>query len=184
LLDLQRLAGNRAVSQLLAVQRDQTSVDNGQAAAQPADGTHMGTVVNNVDPEGQNRLQVTVAELGPAPVWATPSAMSGGGPIPNIGDQVTVSFEGGDLSHPVWQPAASGGSSSGTHIGTVVNNADPEGQNRLQVTVAELGPAPVWATPSAMSGGGPIPNIGDQVTVSFEGGDLSHPVWQPAASRQ
>ena len=67
----------------------------------------MGTVVNNVDPEGQNRLEVTVAEIGSAPVWAQPSGASGGGAVPGVGDQVTVTFEGGDSSNPVWKRADS-----------------------------------------------------------------------------
>ena len=149
-------------------------------------GTYRGLVVDNVDPAGQDRLSVTVPDVGGTPMWAAPSDPSQVGQLPSVGDGVQVTFESGDADHPVWQsssaaPASSGGGGGGGYGGvyqaTVVDNVDPGQGARLQVSVPDvLGESPAWASPSA-SGGSSVPDIGSTVSVQFEGGDPEHPVW-------
>lgn len=115
-------------------------------------GTYRGHVVDNVDPSGQNRLSVTVPDVGGTPMWAAPSDPSQVGQLPSVGDEVQVTFEGGDADHPVWQsssaaPASTGGGGGGGYGGvyqaTVVDNVDPGQGDRLQVSVPDvLGESP------------------------------------------
>lgn len=72
-------------------------------------GKYRGTVVGNVDPMQQGRLQVSVpAVLGDGRLsWAmpcTPYAGSGVGffTVPPTGANVWVEFEGGDPDYPIW----------------------------------------------------------------------------------
>jgi hypothetical protein len=69
----------------------------------------------------------------------------------------------------------------GTYRASVVDDADPMQEHRLQVIVPDVygDGVPVWAVP-LFSGvaGAPIPVIGDLVWVSFEHGDSDYPVWQ------
>lgn len=68
---------------------------------------------------------------------------------------------------------------AGTYRGTIVNDADPMQQNRLQVVVPDVfGDAPVWAQASLSPGTSePTPPVGEDVWVSFEHGDTEYPVW-------
>jgi hypothetical protein len=68
-------------------------------------GTYAGSVVNNVDPLMQNRLQVVVPEVyGPdVSGWAMPSVAPGDDSTPAVGDKVWISFERGDSDYPVWE---------------------------------------------------------------------------------
>lgn len=68
----------------------------------------------------------------------------------------------------------------GTFRASVVDDADPMQQTRLQVVVPEVygDEVPVWAAPSFEAGSAAVPAIGDLVWVSFERGDTDYPVWQ------
>jgi hypothetical protein len=72
-------------------------------------GKYRGTVVQNVDPQGQGRLQVQVADVSNVvpTSWAMPSIPIGGLQmglfvIPPIGAGVWVEFEQGDPDYPIW----------------------------------------------------------------------------------
>jgi uncharacterized protein involved in type VI secretion and phage assembly len=72
-------------------------------------GKYRGTVVNNVDPKGQGRLQVVVPQILPVPLasWAMMCTPVGGMqhgmfavPPPKTG--VWIEFEQGDIDYPIW----------------------------------------------------------------------------------
>jgi uncharacterized protein involved in type VI secretion and phage assembly len=70
-------------------------------------GVISGTVTNNVDPEGQGRVQVSFPFLGGQnqSYWAPIATLMGGGGrgswfMPEIGDEVLASFCQEDVSHP------------------------------------------------------------------------------------
>jgi hypothetical protein len=72
-----------------------------------------------------------------------------------------------------------------SYRGTVVDNADPEHKGRLQVMVNSIYSEPYdyWAHPKGMVKGSKmgisfIPDIGDQVWVSFENGLPRFPIWE------
>jgi hypothetical protein len=159
---------------------------NGGAMGTGYGGNYRGTVVDNVDPTAQNRLLITVPEVSSEPAWANPADAADPGPLPGVGDEVTVVFEGGDSRYPVWQHTAAAGSSEpssggyqGVYRASVINNVDPMQRNRLQVSVPDVpGQDAVWASPPPSSGAdSPPPEIGSAVWVQFEGGDVNHPVW-------
>ena len=71
-------------------------------------GTYRATVVNDTDPMGSGRLQVSVPAIGVNDVWAEASLP----PIPRslltlptVGATVWVEFEGGDETRPIWTGA-------------------------------------------------------------------------------
>ena len=68
----------------------------------------------------------------------------------------------------------------GTYRATVVDDADPAQQHRLQVVVPEVyADASVWAAASLPAGPtGLMPAVGDLVWISFEHGDTDYPVWE------
>jgi uncharacterized protein involved in type VI secretion and phage assembly len=147
-------------------------------------------VVDSIDPSGQDRLLVVVPEVKVEPGWARPSGAPSSGPVPAVGEEVVILFEGGDTDYPVWQgsvPSVSSGPAAGRFAGvygaTVIDNVDPMQTGRLQVSVPDaLGYEPVWATPSPSWGpGSALPEIGDRISVQFEGGDENHPVWMGLA---
>ena len=93
----------------------------------------------------------------------------------------------GDSDAPVWQaePEAAGEAPStgyvGKYRGVVVDNADPEQQRRLLVTVPEVFDVgtTAWAA-SAVPGGSaddPLPEVGSEVWIEFEYGDPQYPTW-------
>lgn len=72
-------------------------------------GKYRGTVSNNIDPQQQGRVQVSVpAVLGEGSLsWAMPCTPYGGSgvgsfTVPPIGANVWVEFEGGDADYPIW----------------------------------------------------------------------------------
>jgi hypothetical protein len=68
------------------------------------DATYRGLVVRTNDPSGSARVILRVPQvLGTAEsAWARPTASTS--TLPSIGDAVYVTFEGGDLSQPVYTP--------------------------------------------------------------------------------
>jgi hypothetical protein len=146
-------------------------------------GTYKAAVVDNVDPMVQNRLRVTVPEVGIQSAWANPLSGSSGGTLPAVGDEVLVQFEGGDTERPVWQrdgaTVSTGTSYVGVYRATVIDNVDPSHSNRVQVQVPDaLGTDAVWAAAAAALGTvSELPAVGSGVWVQFEGGDPSHPEW-------
>lgn len=148
-------------------------------------GTYRASVVDNVDPMMQSRLQVVVPEVtGTDATWATPAMAPGSTDLPNVGDDVFVSFEHGDSDYPVWQTngeeAPSGGRGYvGTYRGIVVDAVDPLEAGRLLVNVPEVfGSESAWATRStALSDDTVGPDAGAEVWVEFESGDPDYPVW-------
>jgi hypothetical protein len=136
--------------------------------------TYHGVVLDNADPEGTGRVLVQVPEVGGGvSAWAKP--LHAGASAPEIGAGVSVRYEDGDESHPLWSTGgdAAGGHYSGTYRGTVVNNVDPAGYGRLEVQVPEvLGTGSAWATPEQAP-----PQVGTEVWVRFVDGDPQHPVW-------
>lgn len=72
-------------------------------------GKYRGKVENNLDPQAQGRLQVSVpAVLGSGTLsWAMPCAPYAGPQeglftVPPTGANVWVEFEGGDADYPIW----------------------------------------------------------------------------------
>ena len=72
-------------------------------------GKYRGTVMNNIDPMGMGRVQVSVSGLPDATSsnWAMPCVPVAGvgagiAAIPPIGAMVWVEFEQGDMDHPIW----------------------------------------------------------------------------------
>jgi hypothetical protein len=70
-------------------------------------GKYRATVVNNLDPMRQGRIQVRVPGVSETSAWAVPCLPAGGPPqaefqSPAVGSGVWVEFEGGDPDYPVW----------------------------------------------------------------------------------
>jgi hypothetical protein len=80
----------------------------GGIQAVPHYGKFRGIVIDNADPERIARVKVSVpALLGDKEVWAMPCLPYSPAPpglsfLPQIGSQVWVEFEGGDLVYPIW----------------------------------------------------------------------------------
>ena len=146
-------------------------------------GTYQAVVIDNVDPNYENRLLVRVPEAGIEAAWAAARSGSSGGPLPAVGDEVLVQFEGGDTDHPVWHGAGFAAPATATHggvyRGTVIDNVDPNQSNRVKVEVPDvLGTEPAWAAASAALGSSPsLPDVGTGVWVEFENGSPEHPIW-------
>jgi hypothetical protein len=150
-------------------------------------GTYRGRVVDNADPQMENRLRVLVPEIfGTDAVWARASLPPGEVHLPAVDEDVWVSFEHGDSDYPVWQPSATddrtqdvSGGYAGKYRAIVIDDADPQMGKRLLVSVPEvLADAQVWASPGPAVGADPaLPAVGTEVWVEFEHGDPSYPVW-------
>lgn len=67
-------------------------------------GIYRGLVVDANDPENLARLRVQVPQLfgSAATDWAWPVLPVQGTALPKIGGPVWVSFEGGDITKPIW----------------------------------------------------------------------------------
>ena len=109
-------------------------------------GTYRGAVVDDADPMQQSRLGVVVPDVygDGVSVWAV-ALQSSGSSLPAIGDLVLISFEHGDTDYPIWEPysdAEQNGDAPSGYVGkyraSVVDNADPMQENRLQVIVPEI----------------------------------------------
>jgi hypothetical protein len=146
------------------------------------DGTYRAVVVDNLDPALQNRLHVLVPDIwGDSPVWASPLVHDAA--LPNVGDNVWVSFERGDSDYPIWQAVDGSGATNATrgsvgkYRGVVIDNLDPMQSNRLQVTVPEVDTSPAWAQPSADMQYMAVPDVGTEVWVEYDQGDAAYPRW-------
>jgi hypothetical protein len=74
------------------------------AMAMEACGKYRGLVTDTVDPMLRGRVMVIVPSLlGDIEQWAAPNVPFGKVELPAAGDQVWVSFEGCDLSMPIWE---------------------------------------------------------------------------------
>ena len=66
----------------------------------------------------------------------------------------------------------------GIYRGMVMNSADPQMKNRLQVNVPSVaGSANAWAMPCREFNSTAMPSVGTAIWVMFEGGNPSTPVW-------
>jgi len=156
------------------------------------EGTYRGSVVDDMDPMSRSRLRVLVPEVfAEESVWAEaslPAMDRAAFRMPTIGDEVWVSFERGDTDAPVWESSAVDAEPEGTtpgyggkYRGVVLDNADPEGMHRLQLSVPEVSAeTSVWASPAASAWNGDeiqTPAVGDEVWVEYENGDPLYPTW-------
>jgi hypothetical protein len=143
--------------------------------------SYRGVVIDTADPTGERRVLVEVPDIAvDATGWARPEHAAD--TVPEVGDEVTIRFESGDESYPIWSvgPASSRDASShghypGTYAGVVIDNVDPGGYGRLLVEAPDVGPDTMWATP--VQPGTAAPAIGDGVWVRFDGGDPQRPQW-------
>ena len=147
-------------------------------------GTYRASVVDNFDPMQEQRLQVIVPDVyGEAAVWAMASLPAGSsGTLPAIGDLVWVSFEYGDTDHPVWQSDQGDDQAAhtgyvGVYRGFVVSNDDPAQLHRIEVTVPDVDPGAMWASPSVNFQDAPVPEVGSEVWIEYENGDPAYPRW-------
>jgi hypothetical protein len=151
-------------------------------------GSYAGVVLDTADPQAQHRLLVQVpAVLDVASVWAEASLPADGSEeptLPSVGDQVNVTFEGGDTERPVWyagpvDPTPATHGYIGTYRAVVVDTQDPQQANRVAVQLASLGvEQPLWAMPGVELGSEVVlPAVGAAVWVTFDEGALEYPVW-------
>src|SRR5690348_18474166 len=92
------------------------------------DGAYRGVVLNTTDPEAANRVQVQVPDVSAADsLWATAEQPQAS--LPSVGGEVTVRFENGDETRPIWAPgvpsghdqSAGHGGYNATYRATVIN---------------------------------------------------------------
>jgi len=124
-------------------------------------GLFRGTVLQNIDPKQQGRLQLEVPDVSLLPTtWAEPCVPLAGaaGPmgvymVPPVGAGVWVEFEHGDPNWPVWVGCRWGLPSDVPTMALLGNPADPSIviQSFLQhmIMISDMPPAP----PPAPSGG-------------------------------
>jgi hypothetical protein len=146
-------------------------------------GTYRGSVINDIDPLGQHRLEVLVPEVyADAAVWAAASTTDDSG-LPSVGESVWVSFEHGETDYPVWQRAegadgpGEGGGYPGKYHGRVTDNNDPVQERRLQVMVPDVDSSPAWATAGSEVEHLDLPEIDCEVWIEYENGDPAYPRW-------
>jgi hypothetical protein len=146
-------------------------------------GTYRGSVINDIDPLDQHRLEVLVPEVyADAAVWAAASTTDDSG-LPSVGESVWVSFEHGETDYPVWQRVESadapgdGGGYPGKYHGRVTDNNDPVQERRLQVMVPDVDSSPAWATAGSEVEHLDVPEIDCEVWIEYENGDPAYPRW-------
>ena len=146
------------------------------------DGAYRAVVLNTADPEAANRVQVQVPDVvGADSVWARAEQPQAS--VPSIGDEVTVRFENGDEAYPLWSPGVPSGHDQptgqggypATYRGTVINNVDPDGHQRVVVQVPDVSSETMWAMPEQPDAA--LPAIGDEVSIRFQDGNVDHPLW-------
>ena len=154
-------------------------------------GVYRATVVDNADPKGLSRIRFTAPQLtgGSVSGWALPVPPTASD-APDVGEQVLVTFEGGNLSFPLYYsnstPSGPGGGApsgpaggdlTGTYpnptIGTMVGDSGAGGSKGL-VPAPAAGDAAAgkflkangtWAAPPA-GGSSPLTTKGDLFTRS------------------
>jgi hypothetical protein len=141
-------------------------------------GSYRAVVVDNVDPLQQNRLGVVVPEIyGDASAWAR--AASTAVMPPSAGETVWVTFEHGDTDYPVWSLEEGGGGATrgfiGKYRGVVVDNNDPQQEQRVMVSVPEVDSSAAWA--KAQDPYAALPDVGSEVWVEYDNGDPAYPRW-------
>ncbi len=67
-------------------------------------GLFRGVVINDVDPAGKKRLQVTVPDVfhDDYAVWAMPCIPNQDAPVLPVGSGAWIMFERGNADYPVW----------------------------------------------------------------------------------
>jgi hypothetical protein len=66
-------------------------------------GIYRGTVVNTTDPMMQGRIRISIPSVTSGESdWAMPCRPVNSTTVPQLGSQVWVMFEAGNVSHPVW----------------------------------------------------------------------------------
>lgn len=101
-------------------------VDDGEHPDGRIVGLYVGVVVDNIDPSGVGRVRIRVPGLlEPASSWALPLGTLGGGTdkrghffVPEIGAEVGVFFNQGDVDYPYYLSAHWGWSMKNTDDGT------------------------------------------------------------------
>lgn len=90
-------------------------------------GKYRGTVINNIDPKGEGRVQVIVPDIQVTPLlhWAVLAApvagiQNGMYAVPPIGSGVFVEFERGDIDYPICAASFWGSSAEIPRMGKAV----------------------------------------------------------------
>ena len=98
-------------------------------------GLYRGKVVDASDPQGSNRLRVSVPSLTAAPLaWA--STLRDIGARPRVGEEVLVGFEAGELSTPYVVGVLSTGSSAPVEIADEHGNSIRLSSSGIEITAA------------------------------------------------
>ena len=72
------------------------------AEVTPLCGLHRGLVLVREDPENRSRLLVKMDAMPGWQAWAVPCRPSGSTELPDVGQQVWLAFEAGDVDRPIW----------------------------------------------------------------------------------
>lgn len=67
-------------------------------------GKYRAMVVDNLDPEQARRLLVEVPAVSPgSPSWAVPLHAHDTSTLPDVGAEIWVEYEAGDVNYPIWE---------------------------------------------------------------------------------
>lgn len=98
-----------------------TAIEDAQQGKHAYYAPHLGTVIDNADPEGLHRVRVEIPNLIEKSHWAWPFGTNGGGSkqrgawrVPEKGASVIVQFLGGDVERPIYTAAWWGVQEDGT----------------------------------------------------------------------